>query len=174
MHPPIDPLSSTPISILHADSSLSSTLISTLLLLIPRSSSRTISVGHGHGLLEAYLLQSDPHLDLIGIDVVYQSPQYIPHDRTCILPGTFATSIEAATAEAWLFVYPKDLDLLGKYTRKYAAGVVKIIVWIGPRMDLEEIERGISRVWWKREVPKDNGLKDYEALVVWRKNIIDG
>ncbi|KAL8831546.1 MAG: hypothetical protein Q9170_005246 [Blastenia crenularia] len=167
-------LSSTPTALTYADSSLSSTLISILAALLPRSPATTVSIGYGHGLLEAYLMRYDPAINLLGIDVVRRIPQFIGEENTRILCGTHTTSVEAMVAEAWLFVYPKDLGLLGKYVRKYEGGMVRIAVWIGPRMDWEEIEKGIPREGWTREVPEDNGLKAYEALVVWRKgNVVE-
>ncbi|KAI4177053.1 MAG: hypothetical protein LQ343_000533 [Gyalolechia ehrenbergii] len=162
-------LPSTATSIPHADSSLSSNLISALAVVLPRSPALTISVGYGHGLLEAYLVQSNPTLDIVGVDVVYLSPQFIPKAKTRIIPGTYTTSREALMAEAWLFVYPKDLALLGKYVREYGGGKVRTIIWIGPRMDCEDVKKGVPSEGWEMEALGEHALKDYEALAIWKK-----
>lgn len=141
-------LSRTPTSLAHADSSLSSTLIGIVAALLPHIPALTISIGCGHGVLEAYLENSSAPLDLLGIDVVHHVPQYIAETKLCILPGTFATSAKALVAEAWLFVYPKDLELPGRYVSKYGSGKVRIIVWIGPKMDWEDVKKGIPSGGW--------------------------
>ncbi len=69
-----------------------------------------------------------------------------------------------------MFVYPKDLGLLGRYVREYGDGAVRLVVWIGPRMDWEDVERGMPREGWTVEEPGVNGLKGYETLVLWRKD----
>ncbi|KAL8920737.1 MAG: hypothetical protein Q9208_006067 [Pyrenodesmia sp. 3 TL-2023] len=151
MAPPLLPLSTTPKSFPHADT-------------------LTISIGHGHGLLEAYLLEQCPTLNLLGVDVFYTCPQYLPEAQVRILGSTSALLAESTGAEAWLFVYPKDLGLLGRYVHEYGDdGAVKTIVWIGPRMDWEDVERGIPRKGWRIEEPEVTGLKEYEALKLCRK-----
>ncbi|KAI4192296.1 MAG: hypothetical protein LQ346_004368 [Caloplaca aetnensis] len=170
MPAPLPPLPSTPTSLPHADSTLSSTLVSTLTTILPPSPALTISIGHGHGLLEAYLLQQDPTLNLLGVDVFHSSPQYLPESQVRILSSTSALLGEATAAEAWVFVYPKDLGLLGRYVQEYGDGAVKLIVWIGPRMDWEDVERGIPRKGWTIEEPGVTGLKGYEVLVLCRKD----
>lgn len=172
MLPPLIPLPEAPASIRHADSSLSSTLVSTLLGLLPRPPALAISTGHGHGLLEAYLLQNDQDLNLLGIDVVRKEPQYLPDSVVRILTSTSALSVEAAVAEAWMFVYPKDLSLVGRYVREHGNGAVNLIIWIGPRMDWMEVERGLLGRGWNVEIPVVNGLKEYEVLVVWKRDIM--
>lgn len=168
MAPPLLLLSSIPTSFSHADSSLSSTLTTTLTNILPPSPALTISIGHGHGLLEAYLLQQYPALNLLGVDVFYTSPQYLPEPQVRILGSTSALLAESIAAEAWLFVYPKDLGLPGRYVQEYGNGAVKLIVWIGPRMDWEDVEKGIPRNGWRIEEPEVNGLKEYEALMLCR------
>lgn len=158
-----------PISACDADSSLSSVLISTLTDYLPHSPALTISIGHGHGLLEAYLLKDCPTLNLLGIDVVYKTPQYLPGPQIRILNSTSALSGEARVAAVWMFVYAKDLGLIGRYMQEYGNGEVNTLIWIGPRMDWDDVEKGIPRERWRREVPEPNGLQEYEALVVWRK-----
>lgn len=169
MTPFLPALPSTPTSLFHADSSLSLTLIDTVAALLPQSPALTISIGCGHGVLEAYLDKSSTRLNVLGIDVVHHSPQFIAEDKLRLLPGTFATSTEALVAEAWLFVYPKDLGLLGRYVKEYGDGKVRTIIWIGPRMDWEDVKKGIPSAGWEMEAQEENGLKDYEALVVWKK-----
>lgn len=166
---PLLSLSSAPVSASHADSSLSSILVFTLCDILPHSPALTISIGHGHGLLEAYLLKASPTLNLLGIDVVNNAPQYLPEPQIRILTSRTALPVEAWVTEAWMFVYPKDMGLLGRYLQAYGRGAVSAIIWIGPRMDWEDFERGIPEEGWTREVPQVNGLKEYEALVVWRK-----
>lgn len=167
---PLAPLSEAPASIRHADSSLSSTLISTLGTLLPCSPALAISIGQGHGVLEAYLLQYDPDLNILGIDVGVKEPQYLPDSAIRLVNSTAALSVEAAVAEAWMFVYPKDLGLVGRYMHEYGSGAVNVIIWIGPRMDWIEVEREFPGHGWNTEVPFVNGLKEYEALGVWKRH----
>ncbi|KAL8725948.1 MAG: hypothetical protein Q9166_007025 [cf. Caloplaca sp. 2 TL-2023] len=136
---------------------------------------------HGHGLLEAHLLRTYPTFNILAIDIVRKEPQYLPPERIRVLQnGTPTASVdeEILQAETWMFIYPRDLGLLGWYVRRYTherKGKVKIVVCICPRMDLEEVERGMHGEWkgmgeWREVLDEEeNGLKGYEALVVWRR-----
>lgn len=69
----------------------------------------------------------------------------------------------------WLFLYPKEAGLVGRYLRCWGHGRVRRVVWIGPGADKGEVEGileeyravMIRRAWGKRAVG-DCGLSEYE------------
>ncbi|KAL8737119.1 MAG: hypothetical protein Q9181_002013 [Wetmoreana brouardii] len=177
MNPSLAALSPTSTSHTHADSTLSRSLISTLLSLLPPSPSLTLSIGHGHGLLEAHLLSSHPSPNLLAIDIVQKQPQYLPEQNYIILNagGTNAVYAEAVRAEVWIFVYPRDLQLVGRYLGMAGPGRVRRMVFVGPRMDVEGFGEGMKgEATWRREEVEGCGLKEYEACVVWRRDEVQG
>ncbi|KAI4089367.1 MAG: hypothetical protein L6R37_008056 [Teloschistes peruensis] len=175
-------LSSTPSTNPHADSSLSTNLIQTLNSILPTFPALVLSIGHGHGLLEAHLLNDEGNaLEILGVDIAHKTPQYLPEQNYRILPLSTFFAEEAGEAEVWMFIYPRTLSLVCQYLDRFDGGAnrgngagrrkakVRAIIFIGPRADIDEFEE-----WWgadggwKKEVIEENGLKEYEVLVVWR------
>ena len=153
----------------HCDTSLSSTLLYVLSSILPSCPSLTLSIGSGHGLLEALLCYRYPDVLVHSVEVAYKIPQYHATNRLTFVSSTSSIWEGAKDAKAWLFVYPKDLSLVERYIERYGSGQVQIVVWIGPRNDLKDIEVGFNDVEWAKEVVEEAGLKEYEMLVVWRK-----
>ncbi|KAL8763993.1 MAG: hypothetical protein Q9203_007249, partial [Teloschistes exilis] len=154
----------------------------TLNSILPTFPALVLSIGHGHGLLEAHLLNDEGNpLEILGVDIAHKTPQYLPEQNYRILPLSTSLAEEAGEAEAWIFIYPRILSLVRQYLDHFDCGAhgehgagrrkgkVRAIIFIGPRTDIEEFEDGWGADGgWKKEVIEENGLKEYEGLVVWR------
>ena len=157
----------------HADCcvSLSSSLLSTLRDNLPCSPSIILSIGSGRGLLEALILHDHSDLELFGVEVSTQVNQYLLQDRLHVVNGTWDLDPTAWSAQAWVFVYPREPRLLWKYLANYGLGSVRKIIWLGPRADLKEYETIVEKhqANWVKKEWEDCGLVSYEALMIWTK-----
>ncbi|KAJ5605731.1 hypothetical protein N7510_008512 [Penicillium lagena] len=95
---------------------LSTPLLSTLRRILPPKPHFTLSIGSGTGLLEALLVQHDPSATIAveGVEVDSAVNRYIPEQDMHVVPGAWATSGRALAAAAWLFVYPREVGLVGE------------------------------------------------------------
>lgn len=137
--------------------------------LLPPDPALTLSIGSGTGLLEALLLQQRPTLDLKAVEVPSTKNKYLPADRVEIVNGYRDLCSLAADASAWMFIYPRDPWLLQKYVQVFGVQKCKLIIWIGPKADLPEIENDfLGPVWIKTDF-ENCGLKSYEIMALWRR-----
>ncbi|KAI4244420.1 MAG: hypothetical protein LQ352_006817, partial [Teloschistes flavicans] len=151
--------------------------------ILPTLPATVLSIGHGHGLLEAHLLNNEEKaLRILGVDIVRKTPQYLPEQNHRILPLSTSLAREAEEAEVWIFIYPRSLSLVRQYLDRFVGrtngdnetegskGKVRVIIFVGPRADIDEFGHECSRNGgWKKEVVEENGLKEYEGFVVWRR-----
>jgi len=137
--------------------SISRGLIQTLLFILPSDPELTISVGCGSGLLEALLLRESPKFNLHGVEVSSSVNRYLPEERMQLVPGTWALASSARDASAWIFVYPREVQLIKKYIQSYGKGVVRQIIWIGPLADREEVETMLLEQGWNTETTQSIG-----------------
>jgi len=151
---------------------LSTKLLAKILEILPAKPEQVLSIGSGSGLLENLLVEtSNNSLDLIGVEVGSQVNKYLPFESTIIVKGTWALCDIAGNVAAWMFVYPRSPDLIKKYLDAYLGNVLRIIVWIGPKMDWSDYvsifqEKGLLEVV---EVIQDT-LAEYETMVVMRRS----
>lgn len=134
--------------------------------------STTLSIGSGSGLLESLILHDHPNLGLFGVEVSTQVNKYLSRDRLHVVKGTWDLDDAAGSAEAWLFVYPREPYLLQTYLDEYGRGAVRKIIWLGPRADLKEYENIVEsyQADWTKEGVEDCGLVPYETLIVWTRS----
>lgn len=154
----------------HCCCSFSETLIHTLGSLLPRSPAVTISVGSGHGLLEFSLLRKFPETTLHAIEVTRIQPQYLPESRVHYVNSSLEIWSGAAYAQLWIFVYPRDFNLIKQYLETYASGEVKKIVWIGPKADQAIFESVLDANGWETRVIEDSGLPEYECFLLGQRS----
>jgi len=175
--------------------SLSLHLLNLLNAVLPHPPSLTLSVGSGPGLLEALLLHQfpsraalipieapddhdddddvQPKASFYGVEVKGVN-RFLPNDNVITVPGTWAIAELSKTAEGLLFVYPRQPGLLRSYLGREG---VRVVVWIGPRCDLEEFVRpledwGVEDVGVGRFMVGEGGEKvveDGEVVVVYRR-----
>ena len=165
MQPP--QLSNTAVHYPDCCSSLSIPLISKLASLLPPDPALTLSIGSGTGLLEALLLQHQSTTNLRAVEVTKEVNKYMPEALMQAVNGTWSLCQLAKDATAWMFVYPRDVGLIKKYVQAFGQGSASAIIWIGPVVDLQEVEGSWLGPLWKQEVLKDCGLSEYEAMVLW-------
>jgi hypothetical protein len=115
---------------------LSAPLVAHLESLLAPPPCLVLSIGSGFGLLEAYLLAHER--DVIGVEVMPSSNQYLPASRHRIVHGTRFLEPLAAEATTWLFVYPRRPGLVQQYIQEYGLGIVEKIIWAGPKADWED------------------------------------
>ena len=148
-------------------SSLSVSLLKRLAFLLPPDPAPTLSIGSGSGLLEALLLYQRPKLDLKAVEVPTANNNYMPADRLQIVNGYRDLCDVAADASAWMFVYPRDIWLLGEYVQAFGGQKCHLIIWIGPRAD--QLESKFFGEMWIKEEMEECGLKSYETMALWRR-----
>lgn len=141
--------------------------------LLPPDPALTLSIGSGTGLLEALLLYQRPKLDLKAVEVWSTNNKYMPVDRIEIVNGYRDLCNLAADASAWMFIYPRDTWLLRNYVKAFGDQQCKLIVWIGPRADLPELENEFFGSMWIKQDVEDCGLKNYEVMIRWRRKVLD-
>ena len=161
--------------------SLSNPLLQTLTSILPTPPKSTLSIGSGTGLLESLLLlQHNPKhtcnqqqtLNIHGIEVSFTVNKYLPEQNFSTVNGTWDISPLAAEAEAWMFVYPREIKLVRTYLEEYASGKLEMIVWLGPRSDWDEY-RGLLKGWegFAVEVWEECGIASYEVMAVARRSL---
>ncbi|KAK1145555.1 hypothetical protein N8T08_004113 [Aspergillus melleus] len=158
-------LSPTPTAFPNCCLSISTTLLSHLASLLPQTPSFTISIGSGSGLLEALLSLQHPDVSIEGVEVNSTVNRYIPEQHMNIVHGTWDLHPRVKDAAAWMFVYPREPNLVSRYLNEFVGGQAKVIVWLGPRADWADYEpcfRG-SAVFADVQVQEDVGLAEFET-----------
>ena len=158
----------------HPDScpSLSTTLLRTLSNLLPRFPALILSIGSGSGLLEYLLLHHNPPLNIAGVEVSFEINKYLPASNLLIVNYTSALCPAAKEAEAWLFVYPRDGEIVERYLREYGGERVQVILFIVPQADYADIVKrseALQAERWHEEVISEPGLVKWEVLVCFRR-----
>ena len=128
---------------------ISKSLIITLASSLAVNPDTVVSIGSGSGLLEAFLLQQSRHLDIYGVEVSGSINRYLPDVNMHIVRGTWDLSSLAQDAAIWIFVYPRDIQIIRRYFQLYGTGSVRRIIWIGPLADLQELEIALCIEGWK-------------------------
>ncbi|TKA66504.1 hypothetical protein B0A49_09376 [Cryomyces minteri] len=151
---------------------LSRKLIETLLMRLPRRPALVLSIGSGSGLLEATIQKansSDTTID--GVEVSRGINGHLPEEQMHYVGGTWDLGPEAATASAWMFVYPREPKLLVRYLDHFGEGAVKMVIWLGPRADWPAFETVLRNAkFGTMDVVEDCGLTPYETLAVIKKS----
>ncbi|KAK8246264.1 hypothetical protein HDK90DRAFT_6596 [Phyllosticta capitalensis] len=150
--------------------SLSTTFLSTLLDLVSADDCLALSIGSGSGLFEAQLQARAPKICVEGVEVESSINKYLPEESTWNVDGTWDLCPRAQVAHAWIFVYPREPGLIKRYMDMYADGGVKIVVWLGPRLDWEDYEGCFNHDGFEpAEIIEDSGLVPYEMMAVARR-----
>jgi hypothetical protein len=145
---------------------LSVGLVATLLDKLP-ASGLILSVGCGQGLLEEILLQrSEPTLELYGVEVESCQNKFLREDRLLRVPSTHSVHSDGILAEALLFVYPRDLQLMALYVRTFVRGALRMLVWLGPTHEASEAEKMLLSSFFSLEVIGRPALSAYETLLI--------
>ncbi len=169
--------------------SLSLPLLTLLDAVLPLPPHITLSVGSGPGLLEALLLSHypsraaiSPTISFYGIEVEVNpgdsnsnpAPvnRFLPEQNALVVHGTWTVADEADEVEGLLFVYPRQRRLIEAYLRR--GKHVRVVVWIGPRCDEEEMT-GPLREWGEEvEVTGAGLVEEGEVVAVFRRNEREG
>jgi hypothetical protein len=89
-----------------------------------------------------------------------------------VAAGAWDLYSRAREAKGWMFVYPREPKLVSRYIETYGEGDVKIIVWLGPKVDWPDYEPCFRRSSFAElEVLEEDGLAPYEIAVVARRSI---
>lgn len=149
---------------------LSSSLVARLTQSLPAGPALTISIGSGSGILEALILRDKPDICLQGIEVSKHTNQYLSVENLQTVSGTWDLCALAANATAWIFVYPREFSLVRKYLQNFGMAAVQLLIFLGPKADVFEMESLMENRTWKMEAIEQCGTSQYEALLVWKKN----
>lgn len=161
----------SPIHLPDCCSSLSVSFLKRLASLLPSDPGLTLSIGSGTGLLEALLLHQRPTLNLKAVEVPTTNNKYMPADRIQIVNSYRDLCNLAADANAWMFVYPRDVWLLQEYVQAFGGQKCHLIIWIGPRAD--QLESKFFGTMWLKEDFEECGLKDYETMALWMRRRLE-
>lgn len=155
----------------HADccAALSSTLVAKFAQGLPTGPDLTISIGSGSGILEALILRDRPDICLQAIEVSRDINRYLSAKNLQIVSGTWELCALAANAMAWIFVYPREFSLVEKYLQKFGGAAVQILIFLGPKADLPNMEAVMNSRAWKMESIEECGASQYEALLRWKR-----
>lgn len=162
-------LSNTPVQ--HADccAALSSTLVARLAHSLPSEPALTISIGSGSGILEALILRDRPEICLQAIEVSPDINRYLLAENLQIVSGSWDLCPLAANSIAWIFVYPREFSLVEKYLEHFGLAAVQLIIFLGPRADISNMQALMESRAWKVEATEECGVSQYDALLVWKK-----
>lgn len=146
---------------------ISSTLITYLVSTLPKKPTFTVSVGSGSGLLEALIVNHDDNVSVQGVEIGSNVNRYIAEEDMNVVIGSWGLCSAAQHASAWMFVYPRDPNLIKKYIDTYADHSVDTILWLGPRVDWPDYEPRFRQSSFSELVfPENIGLTPYEMVVV--------
>ncbi|KAH7630521.1 hypothetical protein B0T09DRAFT_121380 [Sordaria sp. MPI-SDFR-AT-0083] len=166
--------------------SLSLPLLSLLNRVLPPPPTLSLSIGSGPGLLEALFLHHYPQRAsfFYGVEVAPPLSQlkegkevntWLPEQNTVTVPGTWALVGGEILKETGglVFVYPRSGGLMGRYLEECNAEKLEVVVWIGPRCDVEEYEK-VLEGWGVREDLGDEGedgklVEEGEVVLVYRR-----
>lgn len=150
---------------------LSSTFLNYMVTLLPQRPGFTLSVGSGSGLLEAIITHTDENVLVEGVEVNSTVNRYIAEENMHVVGGNWGLCSQAAHALAWMFVYPRDPNLITKYIQTYGDDA-EMLIWIGPRVDWVDYESCFRQsIFADLLFPEDVGLTPYERVVVARKSL---
>jgi hypothetical protein len=150
---------------------ISKPLIHTLVDRLPASPALTLSVGCGSGLLEALTLHAGEHvchktLDIRGVEVSDCTITHLPNRRVYHVSSTTSVHDDALLASSFLFVYPRQAELVARYLDASLDGALEQLVWLGHRNDWPELEMLLLAAFFKLERIDGPGVADYELLVI--------
>lgn len=162
-------LSNVPVQ--HADccAALSSTLVAKFAQSLPTGPALTISIGSGSGILEALILRDRPEICLQAIEVSRDINRYLSAKNMQIVSGTWELCPLAAHPMAWIFVYPREFPLVEKYLQNFDVAAVQILIFLGPKAALPNMEAVMESRAWKMESIEKCGASQYEALLLWKR-----
>ncbi|KAJ5751733.1 hypothetical protein N7520_008650 [Penicillium odoratum] len=163
-------LSSSPTRFPDCCLAISSTLISSIVSLLPKKPAFTLSIGSGSGFLEYILAQSNENVSVQGVEVSSTVNRYIAEEDMHVVSGAWGLYSFAQQATAWMFVYPRDPKLITKYLNNYGDEAVELIIWLGPRVDWPDYEPCFRRSSFSKLDFPDIGLTPYEIAVVAEKS----
>lgn len=170
MDPPLD-LASSVEPCHHPDCcmGISHTLLQTLIdLLPPRPAISVLSIGSGTGLIECLLSQLlDDSVDICGVEVSPNVNKYLAEENMFYVGGTWDLCRQAARSQVWMFVYPRDPQLIVRYLQSYHHHALSKIIWLGPRMDWQDYENVLQSSKFSRlTVLENRGSAKYEMVAV--------
>ncbi|GAB7346406.1 hypothetical protein MBLNU457_5105t1 [Dothideomycetes sp. NU457] len=149
---------------------ISRPLLDKLVSILPHAPAVVLSIGSGTGLLEAAILQhSHEQIDIVGVEVSLSVNKYLPEQNILVVNGTWALHVEAQTAAAWMFVYPREPKLVETYIDTCASDAPRTIVWLGPKNDWPDYAPVFDRSQFIHVQLEDCGIASYEAMVVATK-----
>lgn len=160
------------IPVQHADccAALSSTLVAKVAQSLPSAPALTISIGSGSGILEALILRDRPEVCLQAIEVSHDINLYLSAENVQIVSGTWDLCALAANSTAWIFVYPREFSLVEKYLQTFGSAAVQLLIFLGPKADISNMEALMESRAWKMEAIVECGVSQYEALLVWKRS----
>lgn len=149
---------------------ISKTVITSLISLLPKKPAFTLSIGSGQGLLESLISHGDENVSVQGVEVNSSVNRYIAEEDMHVVPGTWGLYSFAQHATAWMFVYPRDPKLITRYMDTYGDHAVELIIWLGPRVDWPDYEPCFRHSSFSELSFPDIGLMELEVAVVARKS----
>ena len=148
--------------------SLSTKLLEALAVLL-QDSRCVFSVGSGSGLLEACLQNYLCDSTVEGVETSYATNKYLPEQAVYIAKGTWEIHSRSRTADAWMFVYPRDPKLFAGYLETAEKGAVRLVLWLGPKSDWNEFGACLDRFSVRgMDYGEGRGVAEYELLVMIR------
>jgi hypothetical protein len=158
--------------------SLSLSLFSLLDRVLPAPPSLTLSIGSGPGLLEALFLDAyparaaiGPAISFYGVEVASSTTvnRFLPEQNALEVAGTWAVARAVEEARGLMFVYPRQKGLIQTNLRRGTG--VSVVIWIGPRCDVEEITEPL-RGWGVEDgdICGEGLVEDGETVLVFRKS----
>lgn len=165
--PPLPTISSTPTVHASCCLALSSHLLSNLSKLLPSAPTLVLSIGSGSGLIEA-LLRAEPYnVNVVGVEVQPSVNRYLPSTCHRAVTGTYSIDPLAAEAGAWLFVYPRSVQLVQAYISSHGKGAMDVIMWIGPAADWADYMVCFGNNWALQVLSADElGGRAWETVAV--------
>lgn len=168
----IDQLSPSPTRFPDCCLAISSTLITSMVSILPKKPAFTLSIGSGSGLLESLVSHSDDNTSVQGVEVGSAVNRYIAEEDMHVVTGAWGLFPFAQHATAWMFVYPRDPKLITRYINTYGDHAVELIVWLGPRVDWPDYEPRFRQSSFSQLSFPDIGLEPFEIAVVAKKSEI--
>ncbi|KAL2833537.1 hypothetical protein BJY01DRAFT_93112 [Aspergillus pseudoustus] len=154
--------------------SLSTPLLTYLASILPSQPHFTLSIGSGSGLLEALITAHHRNVHIEGVEVNSSVNLYIEEQNINVVTGTWDLCSRAAQARAWMFVYPREPKLVGKYIETFGDGDIDQILWLGPKMDWADYEGCFEQTGFgnRRVYDGDSiGGAEFEMVVVLSKTM---
>jgi hypothetical protein len=95
--------------------------------------------------------------------------RFLPEQNSLVVSGAWAVAREAEEAEGLAFVYPRQPGLIARYLD--VGKVVRLVVWVGPKCDEEEMCGPLGHWGIKEEVGGEGVVEDGETVAVYRKRV---